>query len=63
MVVVRDLIFPILAGLAVIFMIASGGARINKAISDSVFLKKCEQKQEFILDRTVVKCEIVKDLR
>jgi hypothetical protein len=63
MVVVRDLIFPILAGLAVIFMIGNGGAQITKVIYEEKFLKKCEQKQEFILGKTVVKCEIVKDLR
>jgi hypothetical protein len=63
MVVVRDLIFPILAGIAVIFMIANMGAVIHKYIFEEKLLKRCEQKQEFILGRTVLKCEIVKDLR
>ncbi len=63
MVVVRDLIFPILAGIAIIFMIANMGAAMHKYIFEEKLLKKCEQKQEFILDRTVVKCEIIKDLR
>ena len=59
----RDLIFPILAGIAVIFMIANMGAVIHKYIFEEKLLKRCEQKQEFILGRTVLKCEIVKDLR
>jgi hypothetical protein len=60
---VRDLIFPIFAGVALIIMIANIGAAMHRIIFDERLLERCEQKQEFILGRTVVKCEIVKDLR
>jgi hypothetical protein len=58
-----DILWPILAGLGVIITIANIGAIINRDFYDAKFLERCEQKKEFILDRVVVKCEIVKDLR
>jgi hypothetical protein len=60
----RDLIFPVLMGLAFIFMIANIGAVFHKYIFDERLLENCTQKKEFIiLEKIVVKCEIIKDLR
>ena len=58
-----DLFWPILAGLGIIITIGNIGACAHRYVFEERLLERCEQKQEFILNKTIVKCEIVKDLR